>query len=127
MARTVMQDRSRQDITAEKAAMAKKDKRSSPRVQTSAGNYVLYVAGSSSIRDLSLAGVFVAEQDPPPVGTVINFELRLPSCTIPVRGVVRRSIPGEGMGIHFTQLSPEGKILLKSYLETVARSPQAKR
>ncbi len=106
--------------------MSTDDKRTTPRVATSPGNYVIYVEGSGSIRDLSLTGVFVVDEDPLPIGTTINFELRLHSCSIPVKGIVRRSIPGQGMGIQFVQLSPEGKILLKSYLDTVARSPGAK-
>ena len=106
--------------------MSKNDKRTSPRAQISPGNYVIYVEGSGSIRDLSLTGVFVVDEDPLPIGTTINFELRLHSCSIPVKGIVRRSIPGQGMGIQFVQLGPEGKILLKSYLDTSARSPGAK-
>lgn len=101
--------------------MSKDDKRTAPRVPTSPGNYVIYVEGSGSIRDLSLTGVFVVDEDPLSIGTAISFELRLPTCSIPVKGIVRRSVPGQGMGIQFVQLSPEGKILLKSYLDTLAR------
>ena len=106
--------------------MSKDDKRTSPRVPTSPGNYVIYVEGSGSIRDLSLTGVFVLDAEPLEVGTTINFELRLHSCSIPVKGIVRRSVPGQGMGIQFVQLGPEGKILLKSYLDGLARSTGAK-
>lgn len=102
------------------------DKRTSPRLPTSPGHYVIYVEGSGSICDLSLTGVFVADEDPLPIGTAINFELRLPTCSIPVKGIVRRSVPGQGMGIQFVQLGPEGKILLKSYLDSLARKPGAK-
>jgi len=109
-----------------KREMGKDDKRTFPRVPTSPGNYVIYVEGSGSIRDLSLTGVFVIDEEPLPVGTTINFELRLHSVSLPVKGVVRRSVPGQGMGIQFLQLSPEGKILLKSYLDTTARTPGAK-
>jgi hypothetical protein len=107
--------------------MTTENKRNSPRVQTNSGNYVIYVEGSGSIRDLSLTGVFVVDSDPLPVGTTINFELRLHTCLLPVRGIVRRSVPGQGMGIQFVQLSQEGKILLKSYLDTQARAPGALR
>lgn len=105
--------------------MTKNEQRNSPRVPTTPGNYVIYVEGSGAIQDLSLTGVFVVDEDPLPVGTTINFELRLHSCSIPVRGVVRRSVPGNGMGIQFVQMGPEGKILLKSYLDTLARAPGA--
>lgn len=107
--------------------MANENKRTAPRVQTSPGNYVIYVEGSGSIRDLSLGGVFVVDEDPLPVGTTISFELRLHTCSMPVKGAVRRSVPGQGMGIQFVQLSPEGKILLKSYLDSQARAPGALR
>lgn len=63
--------------------------------------------------------MFVADPKPLPEGTVIRFELRLPTCSIPVRGEVRRSVPGEGMGLQFLQLAPEGKILLQSYLDSL--------
>jgi hypothetical protein len=89
--------------------MTTENKRNSPRVQTSSGNYVIYVEGSGSIRDLSLTGVFVVDSDPLPVGTTINFELRLHTCSLPVRGIVRRSVPGQGMGIQFASSARKGR------------------
>ena len=107
--------------------MRNENKRNSPRVETTSGSYVLYVEGSGSIRDLSLTGVFVIDEDPLDVGTTISFEIRLSSSSIPVKGIVRRCVKNQGMGIEFVQISPEGKILLKSHLDTLARTAQPRR
>lgn len=98
------------------------EKRFSPRLPVSAANYVIYTEGSGSIRDLSLGGVFIEDKDPLPAGTVFGFDLRLGNDLVPVRGIVRRSMAGLGMGVQFQGLSDDTRNRIESFLEAVARS-----
>ena len=107
----------------ELGTMAQGDKRASPRFSAKSGSHVIYIEGSGAIADLSLNGVFVLDPDPLPIGTHIHFELRLGDHSIPVRGVVLRSVAGKGMGIQFTELSREGKRRLKIHLANSTLRP----
>ena len=85
------------------------DKRIAPRLHVTAGNYVVYTEGSGAIRDLSVGGVFIEDGSPLPEGTVFGFDLRLGTELVPVRGVVRRSVTGTGMGVQFQGLAGESR------------------
>lgn len=98
------------------------DKRVMPRFPTSSGVYVVYLEGSGAVRDLSLGGVFVVDPEPLAVGDHIQLELRFAGTGVPVRGIVRRSVPGQGMGIEFVNLKPDGQLRLKRYLANLATS-----
>lgn len=102
--------------------MSGADKRFSPRLAVSAGNYVVYTEGSGSIRDLSLGGVFIEDKVPLPEGTVFGFDLRLGSELVPVRGIVRRSMTGLGMGIQFQNLTDDTRARIEKFLDAVASS-----
>lgn len=105
----------------------RKEGRASPRFLMSPGNYVLYVETGSgatwrsgAIRDLSLHGVFVVNSNPLPAGTNLTLGLRLSTQAIPLKGVVRRSVDGEGMGIQFTSVASEVKNRLETCLSGLA-------
>lgn len=103
------------------------DKRFSPRLAVSAGNYVIYTEGSGTIRDLSLGGVFIEDRDPLPEGTTFGFDLRLGNETVPMRGIVRRSMPGLGMGVQFQNMSHNTLNKLERFLtQTIKNPPPAK-
>jgi len=102
--------------------MSHQNKRTSPRFSTDPSTYVVYVEGSGAIRDLGLNGAFVVDPDPLPVGEHIQLELRLGGKGIPVHGIVRRSIPGQGMGIEFVDLSAVARHLIQAYLSRLATS-----
>ena len=80
-------------------------KRISPRLSVTAANYVVYTEGSGAIRDLGVGGVFIEDTAPLAEGTVFGFDLRLGLDLVPVRGVVRRSVPGTGMGVQLDRKS----------------------
>lgn len=69
----------------------------------------------SAVRDVSLAGAFIEDERPLPVGRV--FKLRLTSekldKEIEVAAVVRRVEPHVGMAVEFVALTPEAKKTLE--------------
>jgi hypothetical protein len=102
--------------------MSNFDKRVTPRQPVSAGNYIVYTEGSGSIRDLSLSGVFIEDPEPLPEGTVFGFDLRLGDDLVPVRGVVRRSLPGVGMGVKFLNVARESRDRLERFLAAAVKN-----
>jgi hypothetical protein len=104
--------------------MIKNDRRISQRFQGKPSNYIQYTEGSGRIRDLSLEGVFVLDPEPLPAGTKIEFSLHLDTQDVPLTGVVRRSMPGEGMAILFTDLSSEAKRRIKIQIAGLVAAPE---
>jgi len=102
--------------------MVKSEKRSFPRFKAKPGANIFYVEGSGAIRDLSMDGVFVLDADPLPVGTKITFSLRLGNETVALQGIVSRSVPQEGMGIQFTEMSPEARGKLRLHIFSLRSS-----
>lgn len=92
------------------------DKRFATRLAASAGDYVVYVEGSGTIRDISIGGVFIQDKNPLPEGTVFGFTLRIDEEMLPLKGVVRRSIARTGMGIQFQDLNPDSMNKLERVL-----------
>lgn len=98
------------------------DKRISPRLHVTAANYVVYTEGSGAIRDLSVGGVFIEDTSPLPEGTIFGFDLRLGADLVPVRGVVRRSVPGTGMGVQFQGLAGDSRNKLERFVANLEKS-----
>lgn len=96
--------------------MARPDKRYASRLAASAGDYVVYVEGSGTIRDISIGGVFIHDRNPMPEGTVFGFTLRLGEEMLPLKGIVRRSIAKTGMGIQFQDLTTDSMNRLERIL-----------
>ncbi|HUS66050.1 MAG TPA: TIGR02266 family protein [Kofleriaceae bacterium] len=77
--------------------------------------------------NVSRGGMFLSSRNPKPIGTRLQFEMRLAddSPVIEGSGEVRwireydRDRPNEpyGMGIQFTQLSPESRVLIERIIE----------
>ncbi len=93
-----------------------KDKRAYPRFLVTSDASVIYGEGTGSILDLSVGGCFVADPSPFPVGMKVDIELRLGEQAIPAQGVVRRSVPGRGMGLQFLGMPPAVRGRLKMFL-----------
>ena len=71
----------------------------------------------ASIRDISLAGVYLLLPDPPPSGEDLKLQLSLGSGErIDAHGVVRRLELGRGAAVEFTELSPAARALLVQFL-----------
>lgn len=99
------------------------DRRLSQRVSAETGNYASYRGGPGKIRDLSQEGVFIEDQDPLSIGVSSEFNLHLGNESVPVRGVVRCSIPEVGLGVQFVQVSPQARENLERYVNTLAQFP----
>lgn len=96
--------------------MTEHERRTNERRRPNAGCYVAYIEGTGSIRDLSLAGAFVLDAEPLPVGEMIKFSLRDGAVAISLQGIVTRSEPKTGMAVRFTDLSKEDVRRLKIYI-----------
>lgn len=96
--------------------MGDRENRSYQRFLIRTGSCLLCGEGSGAIRDLSVGGMFIAYPGAFPVGTTFDIELRLGDQEIPVGGIVRRCIPGEGMGIEFQDMSSAVRARLKTFL-----------
>ena len=64
-------------------------------------------SSTSRASDLSPTGAFIVTNDPLPAGTRIGLRLEAAGREIAVQAVVRRAIPGEGMGVEFQSISGE--------------------
>ena len=98
--------------------MAGKNKRASQRFKSKPGSNVSFIEGAGAIRDLSMDGLFILDSKPLDVGTEMTFSLHLGNETVEFQGIVRRSVPQEGMGIQFTGMSRDAR---KSLLSRIAR------
>lgn len=100
--------------------MIEKDRRASQRFKAKPGSIVCFIEGAGAIRDLSMDGIFILDAEPLEVGTLVTFSVRLGNETAAFQGIVRRSVPQEGMGIQFKEVSRETRRRLLSH---VARLP----
>ncbi len=79
------------------------------RIATPKGVWVAWQDGKqqnvSRVRDLNVGGLFIATPTPLAVGSVVTLLLSVPEGEIRSRATVRNLIPGEGMGVQFTDIS----------------------
>lgn len=106
--------------------MSRLDKRITPRYPVGAGKRVLYATGeSANIHDLSVGGAFIEDRYPPAVGRRMEFDLYLSGARLHLSGVVRRVVPGKGMGVQFQNLSRENQEVLEKYVAQLAKAAPA--
>ncbi|HKZ53555.1 MAG TPA: PilZ domain-containing protein [Candidatus Acidoferrales bacterium] len=69
-------------------------------------------------RDVSTGGVFIETENPPVKGTEVNLRFRLTpdSPIVGARAVVAYSLPGEGMGLRFVDLTPELQQAIEAFV-----------
>jgi hypothetical protein len=75
----------------------------------------------SPVKTLGLGGLFISATDPPPVGTKIMLAFDVPGGSVRADAVVRDIIPGEGLGVEFTQMGLGDKYLLQKLLNRLLR------
>jgi hypothetical protein len=92
-----------------------KNRRAAQRFKAKPGSNVAYVEGAGPIRDLSTSGIFVLDPEPLEIGASITFSVSLGSETTVLQGIVRRSVPLEGMGIQLTEVPRETRRRLVSH------------
>jgi hypothetical protein len=96
--------------------MSREERRNHPRFRPKPGCHIVYVEGSGEVKDLSLDGLFILDQDPLSVGTSVKFSLRQGAQEILLQGTVIRSEPQHGMAIQFKDISREAIRQLKIYI-----------
>ncbi len=84
------------------------------RVPTPKGVWVAWQDGKrqnvSRVRDLNVSGLFIASPTPLALGSTLSLLLSVPEGEIRSRATVRNLIPGEGMGVEFTEISPQDQL-----------------
>jgi hypothetical protein len=88
-----------------------KNDRRFQRIATPKGVWVAWQDGKqqnvSRVRDLNAGGLFIATPTPLALGTVLTLLLSVPEGEIRSRAVVRNIVPGEGMGVQFSDISAQ--------------------
>src|SRR5438105_3886643 len=68
------------------------------------GAYATFPGGASKIRDFSVGGAMLEDQDPLHVGSSIRMELHISGEVLYCEGVIKRSDSGSGMAVQFLRL-----------------------
>src|SRR5713101_4118687 len=102
---------------------ADKDRRQSARVKCSI-SAELHPVGQpviwGKVSDLSLGGCFVEMPIPLPVNTKFEVALWLGETKLRLKGEVASSSPGFGIGVRFTNISPESQESLRRHMQIIA-------
>jgi hypothetical protein len=100
------------------------EKRRYSRVEIPKGMRVAWEASGkrfiSRVFDLSLGGVFIRTPEPPPVSTTLSLLFEISGRNIRARAIVRRSLPGVGMGVEFVAMGYEERAQLIRFLKGLA-------
>jgi hypothetical protein len=75
----------------------------------------------ATFSDISLHGCYVEAQATYPVGTVLQLKLETKGIRVETKGAVRVNYPYLGMGIAFTEMSPENEAKLRDLLASISR------
>ncbi len=96
------------------------------RIATPKGVWVAWQDGKqqniSRVRDLNLGGLFVATATPLALGSVVALLMSVPEGEIRSRAVVRNVVPGEGMGVQFTEISAENAARVEKLVARLLRA-----
>ena len=102
---------------------ADKDRRQSARVKCSI-SAELHPVGQpviwGKVSDLSLGGCFVEMPIPLPVNTKFEVALWLGETKLRLKGEVASASPGFGIGVRFTNVSPENQESLRRHMQIIA-------
>ena len=108
------------------------NRRKYPRFRPPKGMWVGWKApgqtATSKMDSMGMGGLFLHAEKPPSPGSTIELLFDLPTGEVRARAVVRRSIPGKGMGVQFIQMRPEDRAKLNQYLlrqEAAEKEPPA--
>lgn len=75
----------------------------------------------ASFTDISLHGCYVEAQATYPMGTVLHLKLEAKDLRVETKGTVRVTYPYLGMGIAFTEMTPENEARLRELLASISR------
>ena len=75
----------------------------------------------SRVKTLGMGGLFLCGPNAPPLGTELKLVFQVPGGIVQADAVVRNIVPGEGMGVEFTRINPEDRLLLERLLHRLLR------
>jgi len=75
------------------------------------------------LTDLSLAGCYLSLSSPFPVSTRVTLSMRISDVQLRSEGVVRIMHADKGMGVEFTQTTPEHRASLETFLSKLSENP----
>jgi hypothetical protein len=75
----------------------------------------------SRVKTLSMGGLFLCGSNTLRVGTDLTLVFEVPGGIVLADAVVRNIVPGEGMGVEFTKMNPQVRVLLEGLLTRLLR------
>lgn len=100
-------------------------RRKYPRIGLPKGMWVAWQAGAerqvSRVKSLSLGGLFISTQNPAPIGTLVRLLFEVPGGEVRARGIVKRCLAGEGMGIQFSNMGHDDRARLHQLLSKLLK------
>lgn len=91
------------------------------RISLPRGMTVAWYGGGDSqvsrIRTLGSGGLFLSADHVRPKGTGLTLLFEVPGGFVQAEAVVRDVSPGEGMGVEFTNVGPQARVLLDDLLK----------
>ncbi len=95
------------------------------RISLPNGMFVAWYGGGdqqvSRVKTLGMGGVFLSVSRVRPVGTSLRLVFEVPGGIVQAEGVVRNVSPDEGMGVEFTKMNPQDRVLLERLLRRLLR------
>ena len=77
------------------------------------------------LSDLSLSACYLETESPFPVRTRLQIAMKVGELKVRTEGMVRVMHPGSGMGVQFTEQTPEGSKRLENFIHTLVSSEGA--
>ena len=75
----------------------------------------------SRVKTLSMGGLFLCGSVTLRVGAELTLVFEVPGGMVLAEAVVRNIVPGEGMGVEFTKMNPQIRVLLEGLLTRLLR------
>ena len=95
-------------------------RRKYPRIELAKGISVGWRGGgkegTSRFNSVSMGGMFIVTPEPPESGSVLALLFDVPGGEVRARGVVKRVLPGIGMGVQFVHMNHEDRGRLNKLL-----------
>jgi hypothetical protein len=112
-------------VTSAQAVERRKFPRQTCRIEALVADEGAATSLPAKVTDISLGGCYVEMLSPLPLGTLVELTLNPGDTTLQVRGKVRVSQMGMGMGVAFTGMSPEDFEKLRTMAPPVPVAPSA--
>lgn len=77
----------------------------------------------SRVITLGSGGLFLSADQVRPIGTSLTLLFEVPGGFVQAEAVVRNVSPGAGMGLEFTNVGPQARVLLDDLLNRLLQSP----